>query len=336
MAAETVLKSGLVPDAVIRFFIRRRLAKKIKEEQGKSVRELLPALSQGPLAVSTEEANEQHYELPPEFFEAVLGAHLKYSCGLWPEGVADLDASEKAMLDIYLQRARLKDGQDVLELGCGWGSLSLYMAEKFPNSRITGVSNSNNQRLFIEARAKQRGLKNLTIRTANINELQLSQPFDRIVSIEMFEHMRNYKELLRRVSSWLKPEGLAFVHIFCHEKTAYLFTSEGKNDFMGRYFFTGGLMPSFDLFDYFPSDIKVVEKWAVNGQHYEKTSNAWLEKMDASRPRIFPVFEKTYGGDAAKWWVYWRVFFMACAELFGYNKGREWLVGHYLLERSKK
>jgi len=335
MAAEKLLESGLIPDFVVRFFIRRRLAGKIREEaRPGTLSELIPVLSLGPIAVNTEAANEQHYELPPKFFELSLGVYLKYSCGYWPEGINTLDASEKAMLDLYLERAQLRSGQTILELGCGWGSLSLYMAEKFPGSRITSVSNSASQREFIEARAKARGLGNLIVKTANINDLQLNENFDRIVSVEMFEHMRNYQELLRRVSGWLKPDGLVFVHIFCHEKYAYLFSHEGKNDWMGRYFFTGGLMPSFNLLDSFSQHLKIVERWKVNGRHYEKTSNAWLRKMSENRGEIMPIFEKTYGKEAGKWWVYWRVFFMACAELFGYQKGKEWFVGHYLLKKG--
>ncbi len=338
MGYEKFLESGLIPDAVIRFFIRLRLAKKLKEEKNKpaALENLLPVLSSGPVAVNTAEANEQHYELPPEFFEAVLGSHLKYSCGWWPEGVCELDASERAMLDLYIERAQLAGGQEILELGCGWGSLSLYMAEKFPDSRITAVSNSSGQRMFIEGRARSKGLSNLKVITANINELNLEGTFDRIVSIEMFEHMRNYRELFRRVASWLKPEGLVFIHIFCHKKHAYLFSHEGQSDWMGRYFFTGGLMPSLNLPDLFPEDLKVLKRWSVNGRHYEKTSNAWLSKMDRQRGKIRPVFEKTYGAQASRWWIYWRVFFMACAELFGYAGGEEWLVGHYLLKKTSK
>lgn len=335
---ETLLESGMIPDFLIRFFIRRRLSHKLKEAaSGPEVKkEVLCAMSQGPLAVHTQAANEQHYEVPPGFFEAVLGARLKYSCGYWPAGVTSLDASEEAMLELYLERAQIKDGQEILELGCGWGSFSLYLAEKFPNSRILGVSNSNPQREWIQQKALERGLRNLEIRTADMNLFDPAKTFDRIVSIEMFEHMRNYRELLRRVSSWLKPEGKLFVHIFCHKTHAYFFEHSGPNDWMGKYFFTGGVMPSLDIFEHFPQDLRVIQRWTVDGTHYEKTSNLWLAKMDSEEESLRPLFQRVYGAEARRWWVYWRIFFMACAELFGYHEGQEWFVGHYLMERAEK
>ncbi len=339
MIYDSLIAAGLVPDTLIRFFIRRRVARKLGEEaraENPEARklELFDKLKRSPLAVHTQEANEQHYELPPEFFKAVLGKYLKYSCGLWPQDGKDLDPSEAKMLDLYLKRALIEPGQNILELGCGWGSLSLYLAERFPSCKILAVSNSRPQKVFIEERIRERKLKNLEIVTQDINRLQLGERFDRVISIEMFEHMRNYKDLLARIASWLKPEGLLFIHIFCHKKYAYLFDHKGKEDWMGRYFFTGGIMPSADLFDFFQDDLRVQEKWLIDGRHYEKTANAWLAKMDQNRALVEPILRKTYGKDAKKWHAYWRIFFMACAELFGYCQGQEWGVGHYLMRKK--
>lgn len=338
---EWLLERQLLPDFLIRAGIRFRLKKTLAKESagGKSAidkrkKELIRVLRGCPIAVNTREANEQHYELPTEFYQLALGRRLKYSGGYWPAGVTDLNASEEAMLALTVERAEIKSGQKILELGCGWGSLTLYMAEKFPESRITGVSNSRTQKIFIDQEARRRGLKNVTIITADMNDFDIQDLFDRVVSVEMFEHMRNYQKLFEKIARWLTPDGKLFVHIFSHKAYAYLYDESDPNDFIGRYFFTGGIMPSHDLLLQFQHPLRIENQWVVPGGHYEKTSNAWLEAMDRNKPMITPLFEKTYGAQSRKWWAYWRVFFLACAELFGYRAGSEWQVSHYLFSKS--
>jgi len=236
------------------------------------------------------------------------------------------------MLELTAARAGLADGQRILELGCGWGSLSLFLAERFPRATLLAVSNSHPQRESITAEAKRRGLTNLEVRTTDINTFDPGERFDRVVSVEMFEHMKNYGELLRRIAGWLLPEGALFVHMFVHRQFAYHYVAEGPDDWMARHFFTGGTMPSYDLLDHFADHLQVTERWQVSGLQYQKTCEAWLRRMDERSRTVRPILEATYGSDqTARWWVRWRVFFMACAELFGFGDGREWFVGHYLL-----
>jgi cyclopropane-fatty-acyl-phospholipid synthase len=334
-----LLAKDLLPDAVIRFGIRQRLAQTLRRHQQPNIaaqREALllhvKGLKASPVAIATQEANEQHYEVPTRFYQLCLGRHLKYSSGYWPENATTFDESEAIMLGLTCERAELADGQRILELGCGWGSLSLWMAEHYPNAQITSVSNSRTQKEFIDAEADRRGLKNLTIVTSNMIHFEGVGVgiFDRCVSVEMFEHMKNYQELLRRVSTWLKPGGKLFVHIFTHRDYAYHYEVTSDDDWMAKYFFTGGQMPSDDLLLYFQDHLKIEEHWCVSGMHYSKTSEAWLAKMDANKAEIMPLFRETYGADqAVKWWCYWRIFFMACAELWGYREGEEWIVSHY-------
>lgn len=341
---EKYLEKNKIPDSWIRSAIRWQLKNKLKIEsrdgeksQQLYFKNLLQKLSQGPIAIHTSEANEQHYEVPTEFYKIVLGPRLKYSSGYWANERTTFEESEMMMLQLYSERAQLQDGQKMLELGCGWGSLSLYLAETYPQSEITGVSNSATQKAFIDAEIKKRNLKNLKIVTCDINELELQDSFDRILSIEMFEHMRNYKKLFQKAAKFLKENGLLFVHIFSHKKFAYPYESDNPNNWMARYFFTGGMMPSDELFFYFQEDVSLRKRWRVNGQHYHKTCEAWLGKMDLNQEKIMRIFEETYGHhDALKWWVYWRIFFMACSELFGYEKGNQWAVTHYLFDKKSK
>lgn len=328
----------MLPDAVIRYGIRRLLRKRLMHECShdseaymRRKKAFIDSMRHSPLAIHTDAANEQHYEVPSAFYEAVLGHRLKYSSCLWENGTRDLDSAESDMLALTIDRAGIEDGMDVLELGCGWGSMSLYLASRFPRCRVTAVSNSRSQKAYIDSRAAQGNLSNVQVITADMNTFAPPGSYDRIVSIEMFEHMRNYELLLGRVAGWLKSDGRLFVHIFVHDVLAYPFETDGDDDWMAKYFFTGGMMPSFDIFDHFTSDMVVLEKWKVNGRHYEKTLNAWLANMDRQGVMLRPLFESTYGNEWRTWWIYWRVFFMACAELFGYNNGREWYVGHYLL-----
>lgn len=336
-----LLEKNLLPDWLIRAGIRRLLAVRLRDEnkgdiekQKQHLMAFVEELKQSPIAVHTADANNQHYQVPTEFFLLTLGKHLKYSGGYWPAGCSTLDESEEAMLRLTAQRARLENGQNILELGCGWGSLSLYMAAQFPGSRVTGVSNSKTQKAHIDAQAQKRGLKNLEIITCDMNEFQAPGQYDRVVSVEMFEHMRNYEKLLAKTASWMKPRALLFVHIFTHLTYAYPFEVKDSTDWMAKYFFTGGIMPSDDLLLHFQKDVRLIEHWRVNGTHYQKTSDAWLANMDKHKAEIMAILEKTYGPqEKVKRWVYWRVFFMACAELFGYKRGQEWLVSHYLFER---
>lgn len=339
--ALALAERGLLPDWLVRVGIRRLCAQRLREEDaGNAVaswlrfRQNLDLLRASPVAIHTDAANAQHYELPPRFFELCLGKRLKYSSCYFLDDDATLDRAEEAMLALYGERAQLGDGQDVLELGCGWGSLTLWMAERFPHSRITAVSNSRPQREWIEARCAERGLDNVRVITQDVNRLVLERGhFDRVVSIEMFEHMRNYDTLLGRIAGWLKPGGKLFVHIFCHRELMYPFETDGEDNWMGRYFFTGGLMPSADTLLWFQRDLAIEQQWRVSGTHYEKTANAWLANQDANRIEILRVLGEAYGPQAKLWFQRWRMFWMACAELFGYRDGNEWMVGHYLFAR---
>lgn len=331
-------ESGLVPDRVIRGGIRRlnraRLAQvraSNPEISAKRLNDFVAEMNRSEIAQVPHLANTQHYEVPAEFFNLVLGSHGKYSCCYWSQGAENLDEAEAAALGITCERARIGDGQEILDLGCGWGSLSLWIAKHYPAANITAVSNSAAQRAWIEARAQERGLANLTVITQDMNNFDAGRQFDRVVSVEMFEHMRNWQKLFKRVRSWLKPGGLFFMHVFCHRTAAYAFEDNGPSDWMSRHFFSGGMMPSADLPLRFQEDLTLLEKHHWSGREYERTANAWLEKMDEARAEVMPWLEQTYGQEnAEQWFQRWRIFFMACAELFGHREGREWLVGHYL------
>jgi cyclopropane-fatty-acyl-phospholipid synthase len=329
---------GRLPDWMTRMGIRKLLAARLAEADNidcernqESIEKFVELLRQSPVALVPEKANEQHYEVPPGFFQQVLGKHRKYSCCLWDQGVETLDQAEERALAVTCARAALFDGARILELGCGWGSLTLWMAAQYPQAKITAVSNSTPQRLEIEKLARERGLANVQVLTADMNHFQPEGEFDRVVSVEMFEHMRNYQELLRRISTWLRPGGRLFVHIFTHERLAYPFETEGSDDWMGKYFFTGGIMPSDGLLHRFQRDLQLLHRWRWSGRHYAQTCNAWLARQDAQRSSVIPILAEAYGGEGAELWFHrWRLFFMACAELFDYAHGEEWGVSHYL------
>ncbi|MFG0336029.1 MAG: SAM-dependent methyltransferase, partial [Maioricimonas sp. JB049] len=287
-----------------------------------------------PIAPDSERANEQHYDVPAEFFALALGPHHKYSCCHWGDGIETLEQAEASSLTITCERAELADGMKILELGCGWGSLSLWMAEHYPAAQVTAVSNSASQRKWIEDRAAERGVKNLHVITADMNDFDIDGEFDRVVSVEMFEHMRNHAALLERIHRWLRPGGKLFVHVFCHRSIPYLFRTQGPANWMGRYFFTGGMMPSDDLLPVCSDRLALERHWRWSGRHYEKTCNAWLERTDRHRDAIRPILAATYGeAEADRWLCRWRLFFMACAELFGDRAGKEWHVSHYRFRR---
>ncbi|KAJ3335562.1 hypothetical protein HDU93_005040 [Gonapodya sp. JEL0774] len=363
--AEPLIDKGLLPDWMLRMGIRHLLAGRVRgwsetdiETLDGAKREFINSLKKSEsIAINTKEANQQHYEVPTPYFLSSLGRRLKYSSCLYPSPefvlpsdtkavLSALNDAEERMLACYSERADLKDGQRMLDLGCGWGSLCLYLAEHYPNSSITALSNSATQREHIESMCVQRGFKNVKVVTRDANLVTLEDlgglTFDRIVSVEMFEHMKNYEELFRKVSSWLVPEtGRLFVHVFVHREWPYHFDAGEDNSWMAKYFFTGGTMPSLDLFLHFPAHLHLLDRWSVDGRHYSLTLESWLRLMDAHHDTIMPVFETAYkesqergDGDATAWWNRWRVFYVACSELFKYNGGSEWFVGHYLFKRA--
>jgi cyclopropane-fatty-acyl-phospholipid synthase len=335
---------GWVPDAVIRQAIRGLLKARLAglpladpEALAELENAFVAGMDTGPIALVPERANEQHYEVPAAFFGEVLGPRRKYSACLWPDAGGRLEQAEEAALAATCERAGIADGQQVLELGCGWGSLTLWIAERYPGCRVTAVSNSRPQRAHIAAVAEQHGLGNLEVVVADMNAFATDRRFDRVVSVEMFEHMRNWRALFARVHGWLEPGGRFFQHVFCHRAAPYEFLDQGPSDWMTRHFFAGGIMPSDDLPLRFQDHLRLVARWRWSGRHYARTLEAWLARMDARRERVWPVLEATYGPrEVLRWWVRWRIFFMACAELFAWDQGREWYVAHYLFERPAR
>lgn len=284
-----------------------------------------------PIASHTDEANRQHYEVPAEFFSLVLGAQRKYSCSYYTDATTTLDDAETAALAETVAHAGLLDGMDILELGCGWGSLSLYMAGRFPNARITSVSNSASQRDDIIGCARERGFSNLSVVTADMNDFTTGNRFDRVVSVEMFEHMSNWQALFERVRSWLQPEGRFFLHVFNHNNRSYRFDHNNPADWIAQHFFTGGIMPAFDLPHRLGRIFAVEQDWRWSGLHYRRTALDWLANFDREIERIRPILKRVYGSDARLWERRWRLFFLATAGLFGHQGGKVWGVGHYLL-----
>ncbi|MEP7056266.1 MAG: cyclopropane-fatty-acyl-phospholipid synthase family protein [Caldimonas sp.] len=334
------VEQGLVPDRVVRLGIRRLLKARLAElgdGDAAAAAELTQAfvdeIGASQLALLPEKANEQHYEVPAAFFAKVLGAHRKYSSCFWPEGVETLAQAEAAALAVTCERAGLADGQQVLELGCGWGSLTLWIAERYPRSRISALSNSQSQRSFIETEAAARGLDNVRVVTCDFNAFDTNERFDRIVSVEMFEHLRNWPLAFANVASWLAPGGRFFMHVFAHRDAPYAFVERDASDWMSKHFFSGGMMPSDDLALHCQDDLRLSRRWRWNGRHYQRTAEAWLRNMDQQRAALRPLFESTYASEADVWWARWRLFFMSVAELFGYDDGQRWWVSHYLFEK---
>jgi cyclopropane-fatty-acyl-phospholipid synthase len=336
-------ETGWVPDWTIRQGIRallrrRRLSTAPDQPEAHAAEQaaLRQLLAHGPLAVETEAANAQHYEVPAEFFTRILGPRLKYSCCWYDDSNRELAQAECAMLERTTERAEIADGMQILELGCGWGSLTLWLAEHFPHATITAVSNSHGQRRFIEQRCQVLGVENVRVITANMRDFDPEQRFDRVVSVEMFEHMRNHRLLLQRIAGWLHPDGKLFVHIFCHRDTTYLFETEGAANWMGRHFFTGGMMPSEHHLLFFADDMAIEQHWRVGGLHYWRTCEDWLTRLDQQRAEILALFTRDVGPIQARLVLQrWRIFLLACAELFRFHAGREWYVGHYRFHRTR-
>jgi len=339
--AISLVERGLIPDIITRSAIKRLIEQRLKQDaenttvEGKA--QFIEEMSRSQLAENTSDANHQHYEVPTAFFKLMLGSHLKYSCALFETESDDLSTAEETMLALSCERAELQDQQSILELGCGWGSLTLFMAKHYPGATITAVSNSTTQREFIEDAALQRGLSNIEVITADMNDFAIDKQFDRVVSIEMFEHMRNHKTLFDRIDNWLKPTGKLFFHIFCHRNMPYFFEPKSDDDWMAKHFFTGGVMPSFDLPQHFETlALKQINAWQVNGMNYAYTCQAWLNNLDNARQAAMEALQASGNPESVTVQLNrWRMFVMACQELFAYSGGDEWFVGHYLFAKSE-
>ncbi len=336
-------EKGLMPDFLIRKEIRKRLNNILREiplENSENFKirkkKFISDLEQSPAALKQSRPNDQHYEIPEDFFRIFLGPYMKYSCCYWPENTRNLAAAEMNMLELVAFRGDIRNGHTILDLGCGWGAFSIWAAEKFPLSQVHALSNSSSQVSFINEMAHKYVLHNLHAKKADVSTFDTSKKYDRIVSVEMFEHMRNWKLLFRKISEWLKFDGKFFLHFFCHRNWPYLFGDSSPSDWMGYYFFTAGMMPGFDLPLFFQQDLYVKNSWEVNGKHYVKTLESWLKKMDANNNEIRMILQRIYNNDHRSWMGRWRIFLMTCSELFGMNNGSEWLVAHYLLQKKQK
>ncbi len=339
-AAIAQVERNRLPDTAVRAGIRRLLKQRLEslplsdqESLALYLEWFRQSMAESPLAIHTDEANEQHYELPADYFNLVLGPRRKYSSCYWSEGVRELAGAEDAALARTCRHAQLADGQRILELGCGWGSLSLWMAEQYPAARITAVSNSRSQKAWIDEQARAAGLCNLEVITADMNDFDTAGGFDRVVSVEMFEHMRNWSQVLGRIAGWLRGGGLCFMHLFCHRLAPYFFEVNGDNDWMSRHFFRGGMMPAWHLPLYFQDHLRLRHQWCWNGHHYADTLAAWRKRHERRKGEIMALFGDVYGDQAGRWYQRWRLFYLACEELFRFNGGEEWFVGHYLFQK---
>lgn len=334
------LECGWIPDFVVRYKVRQRLTDLVTslneggvEGQSQRSRKFLGEIEEMPIAINQTDANDQHYEIPAEFYQIVLGPQLKYSCGFWPEEATTLAESEEHMLRLYCQRAQVQNEMAILDLGCGWGSVGLYVAKNYPESQVTCVSNSQQQRQYILETAKTRSITNIQVFTGDVATFERDdflEKFDRVMSIEMFEHMKNYRKLMKKIGNWLKPNGKMFVHIFTHRHMPYHF----ERGWMARTFFTGGTMPSHNLLLHFQEDLLFEDKWLINGLHYSKTLEAWLRRMDDNYEVVKGILDRTYGADlSGRWFANWRMFFLVCSETFAYDEGNEWSISLYLFKK---
>ena len=332
---------GLLPDWTLRRGIRHYTGQRLRQSVSGTAKDrrdrrlaFIDALNNSPIAISTHEANDQHYEVPPDFYRICLGDNLKYSCAWYDSPSDSLAKAEEAMFEHYVERAGLRDGMALMDLGCGWGSLTLWLAQRFPNMQITSLSNSRGQKAHIDGVAYERGLKNIQVITANINDYQAEHQFDRVISIEMFEHMRNYGALMEKIAGWLKDDGHLFVHIFCHQTDGYLYEIDGEGDWMARNFFTGGVMPSLDLLPSFDQHLVCADRWWVNGKHYAYTARDWLSNLDRRKTDALSVLDRDLSPHEARiQFNRWRMFFLTCEEFFAWNNGEEWGVCHYLFRK---
>ena len=339
-----LVQTNRVPDWLIRLAIQiglrlntRRRHQMGVEARNAAKRALIKKLKQSPIAIHTDDANRQHYEVPSAYFQLVLGQHLKYSCCYWSDGVVTIDAAEEAMLRLTCERAQLEDGMRVLDLGCGWGSLSLWIAVHYPNTQVLALSNSRPQIDFIKAQCRERGLRNVEAIRADMSKFESERQFDRVISIEMFEHMKNYAALMTKIDSWLRPAGMLFVHRFSHREFAYEFDAGDPGNWMAQTFFSGGTMPSDDLLLHFQDDLFVVDHWCVDGTEYARTLRAWLNKLDGNEANVRRVIAQTYGAENERlWFVNWRLFFIVCEETWKLNRGREYQVSHYLFKKRQR